>query len=114
LKVLAEKFNTDNRIFPGFSQGIARPENLRIAVSSLGNILCGFNDKIVNSIFESDATLFIDCSNMLGKLEGCPSEVLTTLATHAVRPSNYGQPRMWTPEDLATIGVVFAGTSIVN
>jgi len=61
------------------------------------------------SIFETDATLFLDVSPTLGKLEGCGPEVLTTLATHAVRPGNYGPPRIWTREDLNTIGVVFAG-----
>jgi len=98
----------------GFSRGTARPENLRITVMSLGNILCGFNDKIVHSLFESDASLFIDCSSTLGVLDGCPPEVLSTLATHAVKPSNYGQPRMWTLEDLETIGVVFAGISTLD
>lgn len=89
-----------------------RPENLRIIVQSLGNILCGFTDKVVNSIFESDAPLFIDCSQTLGKLEGCSADVLSTLATHAVRPSNYGPPRHWTQEDLEIIGVVFGGFMI--
>lgn len=71
--------------------------------------MCGFSDKVVNSIFEVDAPLFIDCSPRLGKVEGCSPEVLSTLATHAIRPSNYGPPRLWTQEDLETIGVVFAG-----
>lgn len=106
---MAEKFNQDNRIFPGFSEGIARPENLRIVVMSLGNIICGLSDKIVNSIFETDASLFIDTSRILGQLEGCRSEVLSTLAVHAVRPSNFGPPRLWSQEDVATVGVVFAG-----
>ncbi|ODN05332.1 Stereocilin [Orchesella cincta] len=109
LKALAEKFNQDNRIFPGFSEGIARPENLRIVVMSLGNVICGLTDKIVNSIFETDASLFIDTSRILGRLEGCSNEVLSTLAAHAVRPSNYGPPRLWSQEDVETVGVVFAG-----
>ncbi|CAL8122528.1 unnamed protein product [Orchesella dallaii] len=109
LKALAEKFNQDNRIFPGFSEGIARPENLRIVVMSLGNVICGLSDKIVNSIFETDASLFIDTSRILGRLEGCSNEVLSTLAAHAVRPSNYGPPRLWSQEDVETVGVVFAG-----
>jgi len=46
---------------------------------------------------------------MLGMLEGCSMEVLSTLATQAVRPSNYGPPRLWTQEDISVIGVVFAG-----
>lgn len=79
---------------------------------ALGNIICGFKDKIVNSIFETDASLFIDTSRVLGQLEGCGSEVLSTLAAHAVRPSNYGPPRLWTQEDLETIGVVFAGKNV--
>lgn len=76
---------------------------------SLGNIICGLNDKIVNSIFETDASLFIDTSRVLGQLEGCGTEVLSTLANFAVRPGNFGPPRLWTQEDVETIGVVFAG-----
>ncbi len=109
LKAIAEKFNQDNRIFPGFAEGIARPENLRIVVMSLGNIICGLNDKIVNSIFETDPSLFIDTSRVLGKLEGCGNEVLSTLANFAIRAANYGPPRLWTQEDVEAIGVVFAG-----
>jgi len=109
LRALAARFNLDNQIFPGSSRGLARPENVRIIISSLGNILCGFTDKVVNSMFESDANLFVDTSTQLGKLQGCSPDVLSTLATHAVRPSNYGPPRMWTPEVLQTVGVVVAG-----
>lgn len=76
---------------------------------SLGNIVCGFNDKIVNSIFETDPSLLVDTSSVLGKLEGCGNEVLSTLANFAVRPANFGPPRLWTQEDVETIGVVFAG-----
>lgn len=76
---------------------------------SLGNIICGLNNKIVNSIFETDASLFIDTSKVLGTLEGCGNEVLSTLAAHAVRPGNYGPPRLWSQEDVQTVGVVFGG-----
>jgi len=71
--------------------------------------MCGLSDKIVNSIFESHPSLYIEVSRMMGQLQGCSLQVLSTLASHAVRSSNYGPPRLWSQEDVEAIGVVVSG-----
>jgi hypothetical protein len=88
---------------------VSRPDLLRVTVLSLGNILCGLDEPTVRTIFEADRSLFIDVSPMLGRLESCPFDTLSTLAEFAVQPSNYGSPQAWTREDVNTIGVVVAG-----
>ena len=92
-----------------FPSSIGRPDLLRVTVWSLGNILCGFEEPLVRSIFEADRSLFIDVSPMLGRLEGCGFEILRTMADFAVQSSNYGPPESWTKEDVNTLGVVVAG-----
>lgn len=105
---MADKINEVNQLFPGNPKKL-RSDNLRIIVLSLGNILCGFSDKAINSIFEIETNLFIDSTPSIGRVEGCSIEVLSTLATHAQRAQNYGPARVWSPEDLEAVGVVFAG-----
>ena len=105
---MARKFSSDNRLLPGVI-GIGRSINLKVVARSLGNILCGMNEQTVNTLLESDPTMLIETSPDLGRIQGCSSTMLQVLATHSIRPTNYGPPETWTSMDVRTLGVIVAG-----
>jgi len=110
LKAIGEKFSQDNGLFKP-KPGSSNAAGVRATVWSLGNIICGLQESVLRTIFDTSPTLFLEVSPMLGSLEGCGPETLATLAHYAIQNSNYGDPAKWTPEDVATLGVVVAGKS---
>lgn len=117
MKALATSFATQNKLEPKTNargRPIGSPDSLRILVTSLGNILCGFDTDLISFIFESDHSLFIDTSPVVGKLHGCSLHTLGLLAQFAAQPGNYGPPKQWTQFDVEAIGVVMAGKLSLN
>lgn len=108
LKAVADKLSADNNLSFG-AINLLRSANLRTSIISFGNIICGMNEVFLNQMFEGEPTLYLDTSPTLGQIEGCPLNILSVLANHAIRPMNYGPPETWSIADIRTIGVVVAG-----